>query len=231
MNCGQFNDWLQSYLDSDHRVVESEIHIHLAECPHCRTQEAATRRLFEAMQLNSPPAPPARLAARITGNVLAARAARQIRQRWLIGSTMAAAVLLVGIITGYSWRGANVPSAERPLARSENQRASPFDRQPAEQFGKSRSGPLADRRQSDGKAPSPLSISNRGPSSAVAWIEPLEPSLRSLRNAGTEISSGLEPVVSSAQRAVHLFIREAPWMETVSSNQNKPTGPVVWPPL
>jgi hypothetical protein len=42
---------------------------------------------------------------------------------------------------------------------------------------------------------------------------PLEPPAQSLREAGQNVSSGLEPVTNSARRAVNLFWRELPPVE------------------
>jgi hypothetical protein len=38
----------------------------------------------------------------------------------------------------------------------------------------------------------------------------IDPSVRSLREAGQGLSAGLEPVTTSARRAVDLFLREMP---------------------
>ena len=42
---------------------------------------------------------------------------------------------------------------------------------------------------------------------------PLDPSARSLRDAGEGVTAGLEPVTDSARRAVGLFLRELPPMD------------------
>ena len=46
-------------------------------------------------------------------------------------------------------------------------------------------------------------------------LESIEPPTRPLREAGESLSAGLEPVTNSARRAVDLFLRELPPMETV----------------
>ena len=43
---------------------------------------------------------------------------------------------------------------------------------------------------------------------------PLDPQARSLREAGEGVTAGLEPVADSARRAVGLFFRELPPMDT-----------------
>jgi hypothetical protein len=45
----------------------------------------------------------------------------------------------------------------------------------------------------------------------------MEPPTRPLREAGEGVSEGLEPVTTSARRAVDLFLRELP-METEQTN-------------
>jgi hypothetical protein len=50
-----------------------------------------------------------------------------------------------------------------------------------------------------------------GPSSSlvpVAWSRPLEPQVRTLRQAGAGVTLGLQPVVSSARRAVAIFLQD-----------------------
>jgi hypothetical protein len=42
---------------------------------------------------------------------------------------------------------------------------------------------------------------------------PLDPPSQSLREAGQNVSSGLEPVANSARRAMNLFWRDLPPME------------------
>jgi hypothetical protein len=45
---------------------------------------------------------------------------------------------------------------------------------------------------------------------------PMDPPLRSLRTTGEGVSAGLEPVTSSARRAVDLFFHEIPALEPES---------------
>jgi hypothetical protein len=52
------------------------------------------------------------------------------------------------------------------------------------------------------------------PSLPKVDLESIEPPTRPLREAGEGVSAGLEPVTSSARRAVDLFLRELPPMET-----------------
>lgn len=47
----------------------------------------------------------------------------------------------------------------------------------------------------------------------VEWTEPLESPMRSLREAGLNVTAGLEPVTTSARRAIDLFWREIPPVE------------------
>jgi hypothetical protein len=58
----------------------------------------------------------------------------------------------------------------------------------------------------------------RPPADEPAGTSPLDPPVRSLREAGQGLSAGLEPVTSSARRAFDLFLREVPPMDT----ENKP---------
>jgi hypothetical protein len=55
------------------------------------------------------------------------------------------------------------------------------------------------------------------PTDDPAVPSPMDPPVRSLREAGQGLSAGLEPVTSSAKRALDLFLREVPPME----NENK----------
>ena len=48
------------------------------------------------------------------------------------------------------------------------------------------------------------------PLATDAWQQTLDPPAESLREAGQNMSAGLEPMTSSARRAVTLFLRETP---------------------
>jgi hypothetical protein len=220
MNCRSAQELLQQSLDG--RWIESpEWLIHLRACADCRAAAAAGRRLHEGLRLLAAPPPPPDLAERIVERVLRERsnARRRVRRRWAVGLALAAGVLLALMLrferTGPSSGNANPPvepvTKNAPTLEEKN---APTLRESAAELGevfatlttRTAEETVGETRRWVAQVPRP----------ALPKVElpALEEPARPLREAGEGVSEGLEPVTTSARRAVGLFLRELPPMET-----------------
>jgi hypothetical protein len=225
MNCDTAHDLLQQSLDG--MLIESpEWLAHLRDCADCRALAAAGRRLQEGLHLLAVPQPPADLAMRIAETVRLdrQRERRRTRRRWAVGLALAAG-LLIALASRFDWRGRptgtesqpSLPVVKNPPAPQT--KPAPTLRESAAELGEvfaALTSQTADEtveqtRRLVPNVPSPL------------WdgfdIRPsVEAPTRPLREAGEGVSEGFEPVATSARRAVGLFLRDLPPMETEQTN-------------
>lgn len=215
MNCELAHDLLQQSLDGT-PIESPEWLTHVRHCTECRALAAAARRLQEGLQQWTAPLPPPGLAERIVERVRLDRhrRRRRVRRRWAVGLALAAG-LIVALTLRLDWRGA--PSGiQSPPPESVAQNApdpAPTLRESAAELsevftalGNETANETVDQtRLWVAKVPSPA-LPNVN-------LTAMEPPTRPLREAGEGVSEGLEPVTTSARRAVDLFLRELP-MET-----------------
>jgi hypothetical protein len=209
MSCAEWDNALQERLDGGPASGRPGLEPHLATCPTCRERHAAARRLEEGLRLLAPPSPPAGLADRIVGRVLAEHRARLHRRHQLLRAVaaVAAAVLLVCF---------TVP--DRP-APPEWVPPVAVERQPAsvpslrDSFAEASSAVVdltrrtADETVGQGRLLVPVVVATP-PDAAGDPLPPVHP----LREAGQGVSTGLDPVTDSARRALDLFLRDIPPM-------------------
>lgn len=221
MNCPASHDLLQQGLDGT-PIESPEWNEHLRGCPECRALESASRRLQDGLRLLAAPLPPAELAERIAERVLLdrRRARRRARRRWAVTLALAAGLFIV-LAARLDWRGeraAHPAKTSEPSVKHEMPKGVPGDsptlRESAEELGEavaSLTNQTADETMGQTRWLVP-----KVPSPALPKVdlESLEPPTRPLREAGEGVSAGLEPVTNSARRAVDLFLRELPPMET-----------------
>jgi len=159
---------------------------HLRYCARCRALASAGQCLQDGLHLLTAPLPPPDLAKRIVERVQRDRRHAQRRRRWVIGFALAASLVLVlsGII-----RERTLPIS--PTTTANRQRTLLPDDLPArkEQTTPPLREPVAEFRTVF------VELSNE------------------TAEAGEGLSEGLQPVMTSARRAVDLFLRELP-MET-----------------
>jgi anti-sigma factor RsiW len=220
MNCLACEELLQDRLDgAPSGAHDAALAGHLASCPACREKYAAASRLAEGLRLLAPPAPPVGMSRRVVAAVLAERRGRLRRQRWARVAVGLAAAVLVFVL----------------LDKQRPQPAPSQPSQPEEVVAEAPSGSLRDsvteassavvnltRRTADETVGNtrlllPVMVA-RAPTDEPPVPSPMDPPVRSLREAGQGLSAGLEPVTSSARRAFDLFLREVPPMEP----DNKP---------
>jgi hypothetical protein len=157
-------------------------------------------------------------------HVLSDRQARRSRRRrWLVVTALAAS-LLVAVSAGNYWFGkrdaTSPPLQPAPIADSGEKMPDTLASAPSPRDNVAGAGQAVaslSRKATDETveqtrllwpvASRPLSFEG------LDLQTPLEPSSRSLREAGQNVSSGLEPVANSARRAMNLFWRDLPPME------------------
>jgi hypothetical protein len=223
MNCHASHDLLQQDLDGT-PIESPEWLEHLRGCPDCRALAVAARRLQKGLGLLATPLPPLDLAARIADRVLLdrQRARRRARRRWAVSLALAAG-LFVALALRLDWRG-------RPAEHKSNQSESivksetpvppaaeaPTLRESAAELGGAVASLTSQTADETMEQTSWLVPKMTGPVLPKVDLASIEPPTRPLREAGEGVSAGFEPVTSSARRAVDLFLRELPPMETES---------------
>jgi hypothetical protein len=232
MKCPEFQDRWQRRLDGERPAVAPDAEQHLAECPDCRRLEAAARRLEAALRVLPPPeAPSAGLTDRIVAAVLDDRRARlRFRRRVQFVASLAASLLLIA--AGYAYfrshqepthpagpapvvQGPHVPDGAEPPARA----ATPSLDDSVAAAGsavisltKRTAGETVDETRIllPRTLPSPALVDRRVLPRDLVAGRPAQ----SLQETGQGMASGLEPVTTSARRAVDLFLNELPPMES-----------------
>jgi hypothetical protein len=220
MNCAECEERLQLWLDGR---AEKSVAVagHVATCAACTDRHSAARRLQDGLRLLDPPELPSDFAGRITTQILAdRRALRSRRQRWVVATALAASFLLA-VTLGYSkfanWNAAPVPVETAPIAKvQKDPLPAPSPRDSVAEAGEavaSLSRKATDETVEQTRllwpvAAAPFSFEG------VDLQTPLEPPAQSLREAGHNVSSGLEPVADSAKRAMNLFWRDLPPVES-----------------
>lgn len=218
MNCEVAQELLQQSLDGT--LIESpEWLAHLRHCADCRALASAGRRLQDGLRLLTAPVPAADLAQRIAECVrLDHRARRRARQRWAVSLALAAGLLLA-LGLRLDWRGRSPERVEKtpePVAKNlaaPREKAAPTLRESAAELGEVFAA-LSNQTAEETVGQTRRWASNV-PSPALPKVDltAMGPPAHPFLEAGEGVSEGLEPVTTSARRAVGLFLRELPPME------------------
>lgn len=212
MNCESFLELLQLELDGG---TSLEAHEHLRVCLTCRELYRAAGLMRNGVQRLSWPAPPAGLMDRI---VLRAIADRRVlrRRRWITAGLAVAAALFIAVGATLFW------PAEQPEPNGSSLPLAQIDegREPTVNLNQSVTDvgaavvALTNRatQETVGQTKVLLPIV-AGPVLDELDLELVGPTL-SLREASEGLSAGLEPVTTSAKRAVGLLLRDLTPMET-----------------
>lgn len=217
MNCPHCHQLLQQRLDGGPVPDPAALDAYLAACPECRSWHAAATRLQEGVRRLTPVVPPDGLADRLVAHVLADRNSRLRLRRRVAGAAAMAAGLLLALLAyqRFGLRDAepppgdaivyDVPAPEAP--------AQPPSLQESVAEAGSAVASLTRRKADETVGQTwtwwaDLVKEVPGPEAPV-----LDQPARPLREAGQNVTAGLEPVTSSARRALHLFLREIPPLE------------------
>jgi hypothetical protein len=211
MNCAEYQDWVQRRLDGEAGPAETGDG-HRRACPRCAGMDEALTRLERGLRLAPPLTPPDRLAENIVFQVLSEQRAAG-RRRILVYAAAVAACVALGLYLGSRNTTTPVEAPEAPKVIVEVEPEKPKVNERVGEAGTALASLFtrtADEAVGQGKL---LLPSNPMPPMApdVTGLPPaLEPPAQSLKDAGQTVSSGLEPVTSSARRAVTLFFRDMP---------------------
>lgn len=215
MNCPDCRDRLQQWLDARTREAATTPGEPPALCPACAEWGAAARRFDRGLRLLAPPTPPAFLTGRIVAQVAVGRRRRRTRQFLAAGVAVAAALLFGVWLRLHRDNPIPAPSPEPPtLAQApEPPRASLRDSvTEAGSAVAALTTRTADETVANTKSLLPV-VTDPTPGN-IEPGPPHDPPARSLRETGEGVTAGLAPVADSARRAVGLFLRELPPMET-----------------
>src|SRR5947209_1416504 len=214
MNCVESHELLQRGLDGDGAALaKEELAAHLALCPACRELHRAAQRLLDGLSHVAPPRPPADLAERICQQVLVERSRRRRWRRRLTTAALAASLLLLASAIYLAVQtGSRIPPSAA-LAERKHSPDSPSLHRHLEEAGLAvvaLTRRTADETMDQTKFLLPVSLPDASLSDALALGQALESPAQSLRELQEGMSAGLEPVATSARRAVDLFWRELP---------------------
>jgi predicted anti-sigma-YlaC factor YlaD len=215
MNCRDCHDLLQACLDGAAAGDPAALATHLKDCPDCAALAAAARRLADGLRRLTPPAPPPGLADRIAGRALQDRRARlHKRRRWASAGTLAVAASLLIAIGLRAWRPA--PPVEQPqptppqAAHVEPAPPGPDTIHDSVSQARSAVAALTSRTADEAvaQARALLPDLSRPALNDMDLTPPLEAPAAPLREAGQNVSAGLEPVTDFSRRAVGQFLRD-----------------------
>jgi predicted anti-sigma-YlaC factor YlaD len=221
MNCHAYQSLLQQRLDGT-PIESPEAMEHLRACAECQTLEKASRRLEASLRRLTSPVPPPDLAQRIAKRVLMDRRRVQRRARRRLAATFAlAACLLVALALRLDWpisreafdTGRTARNVTKVPPIPQKQSSPPTLRESvAEASGAvaSLTSQTADEAVESTRWLVPRVSASQLPEVKLSSIKP--PTAH-LSEASEGVSAGLEPVTSSARRAVDLFLRELPPMD------------------
>jgi hypothetical protein len=210
MNCREAEQLLQGRLDGEAPgVAHGELERHLRECAVCRMLHATAERLQEGLpRWAAAVTPPAGLAERI---VLRVQAERKRRRRWISAAALAAGLLLATFISQV-YRpqskplAINTPSAPDP----QPDLVLPVEMQEAKEAVMSATKLAADETLHQGSVLLPLVSPKTALPDSGVLSSVLESPTQAIWEVTESVTSGLEPVTSSARRAVDLFLKDGP---------------------
>lgn len=210
MNCADIEELVQRRLDGAPVDVPAD-EPHLSGCATCRQLWSACGQLEDGLQKITPPSVPAGLNQRVVARYL--REQRQARRQLYIGITALAAstVLVAFLLRPWAAPLDVAPVEPQPVVKVDDKPEGTMQ----ENVGEAGEALVAIVTRTAGETvgqgtllmPDAVAIANPMTDN---WGETLVPPAEPLREAGRGVSTGLEPVTSSARRAVNLFWRDLP---------------------
>ncbi len=210
MNCSAFQEHVHRFLDGDAVAIPDAFEEHRRVCGECRATYAAAIELARGLRLAPWPAAPAELSDRMVALILQERThqARHARRTWA-AAALAASVLIAA--TAITWLSRGEPGAS---ATGGTANAGGYSGKPS--LSLALDGSVADAGSTltslvavtarETVKQGRLLLPDAVPSPTLANIDSLQqtlqPSARSLREAGQTLTASLEPVTASARRAV-----------------------------
>jgi predicted anti-sigma-YlaC factor YlaD len=220
MICRECQELVQVYLDGDSLgPAKAEVRRHLAACPDCRELYAAAQRLKAGLQWFAPAVPPLGLAKRIETRILTqTKRVRSLRQ--FAASLAVAASLLVAVLLAYHFMKRSGPpvdgqadlQAQNPAIVPPSSPSLHRSVEEASEAVVSLTRRATDETIEQGRLLLPVVLPGQGLAELREPLPAPRPPDQSLRDLQQGMAAGLEPVTTSARRAVDLFLREIPPM-------------------
>ena len=206
MNCAEYQEWVQRRLDGEAGPAETGDG-HRRACPRCAGMDEVVTRLERGLRLTPPVTPPDRLAESIVFQVLAEQRDAGRRRILVYAAAMAACVVL-GLYIGSRNTSTPIETPETPKVIVEVEPEKPKVNERVGEAGTALASLFtltADEAVRQGKL---LLPTHPMPPDLPALPPALEPPAHA-EGCRATVSSGLEPVTSSA-RAVTMFFRDMP---------------------
>lgn len=212
MNCQQYQELLQQRLDGEAAPRGAELDEHIRGCAGCRELDAVAGLLERGLKLGSAPRPPESLSGRIVGRVLADHRKSLRRRRQLVAVCALAASLLLALLVERNWPRPGIEPVPQPIAKQPEptpEREVTLNQQVGEAGSALAAlwSRTADETITAGKVLLP-----EGVPAPMVEAPTIEPPALPLREATQGVTGSLEPVASSARRAVNMFLRDLPPM-------------------
>jgi predicted anti-sigma-YlaC factor YlaD len=222
MNCSQSQDLLQRRLDGEPIDDRAALDEHLAVCAECRSLHTAAGQLLDGLRLLPALAPPTMLGTNIVAAALEERRSRVLKQRlWMAGAALAAG-LLIAVLMGFSGKSSSTTGLI--VTEVVTPDPEPIEKMPREvPTAPSLRGSVAEagsavvsltRRTADETREQTRLLTEALPmGTPLPGLEAVPPALDPpvqsvLQETSQRVSSGFEPVTSSARRAFSMFARE-----------------------
>lgn len=215
MDCVDCQVFMQRCLDGEPTSTDpAGLAEHLSLCSDCRDRYAAIPCLLDGLRLLTPPRPPAGLSERICRHIAQERV-RSIRLRRLfVPPAVAAALLLAyGAIRFQGRTGSRVETPAQLTRRQESPPLPSLHRR-IEEAGLAvvtLTRRTADEAMSETKLLLPVNLTPASVADSQELEPAFQPPTQSLRVIQEGMSAGLEPVTSSARRAVDFFLTSGQW--------------------
>jgi hypothetical protein len=220
MNCLECQQRIQRCLDGESVLSDGDdFATHLVLCANCRDHYAATQCLLDGLRELPPYRPPADLSERICRQILVERTRATQLRRLVAGSGLAASLLLMCCAVYIASRSASKADVRAQSTRVQQAHRLAASRSLHRSFQEAGQAVVAlTRRTADETVDQTkllflASIPRASFGDAGELEQMLESPAESFREIQEAMSAGLEPVASSARRAVGLFLREIPPLE------------------
>lgn len=214
MNCLECRELLHKRLDGE-PIAQEAIEQHLSQCAVCRDQHAGALRLLESLKKTPAPQLPVNFASAITAEIMHDRRQRQQKMRRRVFATIAlAASVLFLLILAYNWmpRTNIEPGPKNDLVKDGPKKTQPPPKEEPKHVDKHEPrSPItaltdrwADTTRDHAKVVMVgMNLDGMPPVAAL----PVDPSVR---EAGQDVSDGVQTVTRNARKALDFFARELP---------------------